>query len=142
MSTYVTVNSQMNLEFFPDNDSCRFRTRFQQPLFTQGLWVVALMDFKSKCSIKLYNQVYLYSDVCDDSIVDGVMKPLLRRFILPSTGNDTIDLEFSILQYVPVRKSEIYDMEFYLTDEKGNPISFLSEPVSITLHFKSYPFFK
>ena len=65
--------------------------------------------------------------------------PLLRRLI-----NDHVGYWAEIYElpnYVPVKRSEITDIEFYIKDEAGNYASLLTNPVSITLHFRSFPFY-
>lgn len=72
-------------------------------------------------------------------MVDGIFQPLPRRICLIST--DTDYYTFDNLLYISTIKIEVVDMEFYLTDENGDLAKFLPQPVSLTLHFKSYPFF-
>lgn len=72
-------------------------------------------------------------------IVDGEKKPLLRKFLCNTTGNWTSN--FTNPQYVSVKQNEIYDIDMYITDKNNNLASFLNQPVTLTLHFKSYPFF-
>ena len=43
--------------------------------------------------------------------------------------------------YLPILKQEIYELEFYIETEAGDLASFLSEPLMITLRFKSYPIY-
>ena len=72
-------------------------------------------------------------------MVGGIFQPLLRRICLIST--DTYYYTFDNLLYISTIKIEVFDIEFYLTDENGDLAKFLPQPVSLTLHFKSYPFF-
>jgi hypothetical protein len=72
-------------------------------------------------------------------MVNGIFQPLLRRLCLIST--DTDYYTFDNLLYISTIKSEVFDIKFYLTDENGDLAKFLTQSVSLTLHFKSYPFF-
>ena len=74
-------------------------------------------------------------DVCGDAFVNGSSKPVLRRIITNENGNHLPILNIS---YLPVRKTSITEIELYITDEYGNLRSFISEAVSITLHFRLF----
>lgn len=97
-------------------------------------WKVALVDIKLSSN----NDLYIYANICGDVIVDGNKQPLLKRICCCS---QTEYYHFDQLAYIPVVKSEIRDIEFFITDMQGSHASFLKNPVSITLHFRSYPYF-
>jgi hypothetical protein len=85
------------------------------------------------------SSLYLHSNVCEESIVDGLEKSLLRRLISTSMGNwITI---FDSPHYNPVRTNIVYHIEIYITTEKDQLASFLNNTSTVTLHFKSFPFF-
>jgi len=134
----MIVNSDQCQSFFPSNKAYHFRTHLKAPLSLQGTWKVAFI-YLTESSPLPYKKLYLYSDICEDSIVDGEYHPLLRRLI-----NDHVGYWAEIYElpnYVPVKRSEITDIEFYIKDEAGNYASLLTNPVSITLHFRSFPFY-
>ena len=141
MSIYMVLNSDENLNIFPNNMTYRFRAKLQAPLLLKGTWVVALIDIKTTCDIKIPpSQLYVYSvysDICGDSIVDGVQRPLLRRILI---NKGIVNKDFNSLWYVPVKFSEIRDIEIYINDKHNQCPSFLKDPLTLTLHFKSYPF--
>ena len=136
----MIINSDQCQSLFPSNKAYHFRTHLKAPLSLQGTWKVALTEiYITESSPLPYKKLYLYSNICGDSIVDGEYHPLLRRLI-----NDHVGYWAEIYElpnYVPVKRSEIIDIEFYIKDEAGNYTSLLTNPVSITLHFRSFPFY-
>ena len=96
------------------------------------------MEVNISSSISKSNDIYLHSDICDDSNVNGNRKPLLRRLMTVEPGNWSAILETP--HYVPVKLSEIDNIEIYITDEHGGLVSFLDYPSTVTLHFKAFPF--
>lgn len=140
MSFYMIVNSQQSASVFPDNKPFKFFTHLKSKLALNGVWKVALIDIKIPPNNHMFEQkdVYLFSNMCGESIIDGVYKPLLRRVCLSSSESDLF--YFRHTSYVSVIKNELFDIEFYITDEHGDRASFLTRPVTLTLHFKAYPF--
>ena len=139
MSHYVTISSNNNLKYFPDNKAYNFRTTFQAPLVLKGNWMVALVDaFIVEPSSKVRYSLCLYSDVSDGYTLHGENSSLLRVIHSRKSGNwvNTYDKP----QYLPVKKSEIRELEICIKDRKGNLATVLKSSVMLTLHFKSYPF--
>lgn len=140
MSFYMIVNSNQNLDYFPNNKPFKFWTHLQSPLNLKGMWKIALVDVKIDVNT-LYESkdVYLYCNICGESLVDGTLQPLLRRISLLSSESGFYSFEH--LSYMNVTKYDFYDVEFYIKDEHGDLCTFLVNPVTLTLHLKSYPFF-
>lgn len=140
MSFYMIVNSQQSASVFRDNKPFHFFTHLKSKLSLNGVWKVAVVDIKIPLDSDVFLQkdVYLFCNMCGESIVDGVYQPLLRRICLSASESDLFS--FQHISYVPVIKNELFDIEFYITDEHGDKPPFLTRPVSLTLHFKSYPF--
>lgn len=140
MSVYMVFNSEKHSIYYPNNQPHNFIVNLATPLQLNGFWMVALVDFKTEGSTFLHTHCYLYSDICGDSIVDGVMQPLLRRFWCENSTDDYA-LVFNDRQYKPVMKTVINSIRFYLKDADGAFLSFLTKPVTITLHLKAHPFY-
>lgn len=139
MSHYVIIHSDESAEYFPGNRSFHFRTHFQSPLNLDGVWKVALVDINlATNSPKTKQNVYMYSDICSESFVDGEKENLLRVLRVQKVANwsQTFDSPF----YITVNKSEIRDIEILIKTGKGDFASFLTDRVTITLHFRQYPF--
>lgn len=77
--------------------------------------------------------IYIYSDCIRDQIVGDTMAPLLRTFTMKKGG---IDTEFNQILYKEIEKGYIETIEINLRTEYGDLVSFESNTLSVTLHFK------
>lgn len=141
MSFYVIVNSNQSLDFFPNNTPSYFCVHLKTPLQLQGIWKVGLSEIyiHENHIVSSHRHLYVYTNICGESIVDGESQPLLRRLI--SNENGSWMNIFQPVFYLTVNKTQIYDIEFYIKTDSNQLASFLSSPVTLTLHFKAYPFF-
>lgn len=139
MSIYITMSSNKCLEYFPQNKSYTFKSHLSTPLLLEGTWKIALVEADIACTISKSDAIYLYSDICGESILDGEQRPLLRILPATSMGNWLTVVETPF--YVPIKNKNIYDIDIYITTERNNLASFLDQPSTITLHLKSFPFF-
>lgn len=140
MSFYMIVNSDRCSEYFPTNTAYRFSTYLKFPLALTGSWKVALAEIKvsdNRMHADSHRDVYVYSSICEESIVDGEKQSLLRRLFHNDGDYATV---LPTLFYVPVKENEIDRFDVYIKDGDGNYASFLKGSTSVTLHFKKYPF--
>ena len=140
---YIYVKSDESDEYFVDNKTHKFQVHLQLPLYFYGKWKVALAQFhateKGKSSSKADEGLYVYTDLCKESIVYGEERPLLKR--LEKSGKGKWDYAFDTPFYVPVKKQELREFEIYIKRELNKDATELIKPVYLTLHFKQYPFF-
>lgn len=135
MSRYMIVQSDQNQDYFPDNTPYNFKIKLPEPVMLQGDWTVALTEItmredrgnKDTCIL------YIYTNICSESFINGVNVPLLRRVVSINKGNFT----FAPCYYIPVIKSELSEIEFTLENEQGHLAKHLKNPVSLTLHLAS-----
>jgi len=139
MSIYITMSSDKSLEYFPHNKAYKFKSHLSAPLLLEGTWRIALVEADIACTLSKTSAIYLYSDICGESIVDGEQRPLLRRLPATSVGNWLTVVETPF--YVPIKNNNIYDIDVNITTDQGDIASFLDQPSTITLHLKSFPFF-
>ena len=101
---------------------------------------MALLEFYCTIPSKAINDeaLHLFCNVCKESIIDCELKPILCRIL--TTKKSQRLLTFLTPFHLPILKQEIYEMEFYIETANGKMASFLSEPLMITLRFRSYPF--
>lgn len=139
---YIYVKSDESSEYFDHNKTYKFKVHLQLPLYFYGKWKVALVQFhateKGKSSSKADEGLYVYTDLCKESIVYGEERALLRR--LEKTEKGKWDYTFDTPFYVPVKK-ELREFEIYIWREHDKDATELNKPVYLTLHFKQYPFF-
>ena len=116
MSIYVTMSSDQCLDYFNLNTPYIFKSHLRNPLILNGLCKVALVEADITTNYSIEASLYLHSSVCEESIVYGLEKLLLRRLTSTSMGNwVTI---FDSPHYHPVKTNIAYDIEIYMTTEK------------------------
>lgn len=141
MDSIVYIRSDECDDYFPQNKPFKFKIHLKTPLILKGFWTMALLEFYCSLPSKAKNDsvLHIFCNVCKESILEGELKQILRR-IPPSKRGQWL-YSFATPFYLRVAKQEIYEMEFYIETESGELASFLSEPLMITLRFKSYPFY-
>lgn len=136
MSFHMVLNSDKSLNHFPDNKPCHFRTVIKIPLVLRGIWKVALLEIGFQQQNPIHQNLYIYCSVCSGTIVDGEVTQLLRRLYT----DDHCYYVFELPHYVDVIKTEVNVIEIQIRDDTGQIVTLLTQPVSLTLQFKAYPF--
>ena len=136
MEHYLYLKSdQSNILF-----EAKFRIQLNCPLYLEGRWKVALVEFhateKGKSNSKADGGLYIYTDMCRESIVQGEERPLLRR--LEKTGKGRWDYILDSPFYIDVRMKDLRTFEIYIQPESDTDTTHLSKPVYLTLHLKRY----
>lgn len=139
MSIYVVLSSDGSSPYYPDNSPYKFKSHLNAPIVLGGTWKVALLEAEIQCSKSIEDTIYIHSSICQDSIVEGEKKTLLRRLMCIRPGDWTSILETP--HYIPVNTKELFDVDIYITNRYDSQASFLNQPSTLTLHFKSFPFF-
>lgn len=140
MSFYVIANSNQSLNLFPGNSPFHFRLHLNTPLILDGVWKVGLSEvYIQDNPVWTDHHLYIYCSVCDKSVIDGDSRALLRR-LMPNE-NGLWKHIFNPTFYLTVSKSQINNIEFSIKTDTNKFASFLTQPVTLTLHFKHYPFF-
>ena len=93
---------------------------------------------KGKSNSKADGGLYIYTDMCRESIVQGEERPLLRR--LEKTGKGRWDYILDSPFYIDVRMKDLRTFEIYIQRESDTDTTHLSKPVYLTLHLQRYPF--
>ena len=141
MDRYVYVNSDESDAYFPDNEVHRFKVHLETPLMLEGLWKVGLIEFRAKLGkskpVK-EDSLLVFTNLCSESVVNGVQQPLLRR--LEKNVRDGWSYILDSVIYLTVKKSEVLEFDVYIKTDSGTSPSFLQSPIKLTLHFKRYPF--
>ena len=133
------MSSDRALNYFPQNNTYNFKTHLNAPLLLDGVWKVALVDVDIVSNTSKTEAIYLYSSICGESIVEGEKKPLLHRLPVTITGNWSTNIEAPF--NVPVKYINIYEIDINITKNQDDLASFIDQPSTVTLHFKSFPFF-
>ena len=142
MERYLYIRSDESTAYFSDNKVYRFKVHLSLSLSLNGIWRLALAEFRtvedSKSKLKSVDVLYIYSDICKESIVHGVEQPLLKRLVKNKRKSWEYLLE--TLYYLPVKKKELREFQIYIKAADGTFASDLKEPLHLTLHLKQYPF--
>lgn len=80
--------------------------------------------------------LYVYSPIVSDQFVGDTRVPLLR--VLPFERGDfhTKSVRYDHVYYLPLSRSNIHDIEIYITDDTGNLVPFDTGRVIVILHFR------
>lgn len=144
MELYVHISDSESNNIFNDNRSYHFKVQLKLPLHFDGYWKVALCEISihPDPNVKkkdLSDHLFIYSNICQESIVNGVKQTLLRR--IEKNTRDSWNYVFDSPFYFPLKKSEIQELEISIKTADGELASFVTSPVHLTLHFKRYPFY-
>lgn len=148
MSIYVVVRSGDSAEHFPDNSPRRFRVMLNNPIrMNPQEWCVGLCELYCE-QIALSDrsrtaggggEIYVNCNVCQSSLVGQSEDRLLRRTAL-HPKKAYLDVTFNPVFYLPVTVSECREILIEFKDITGRLATFITGPVSATLHFKRRPF--
>lgn len=145
MDRYLYVRSDESDRYFSDNEVYKFKVHLHLPLTLKGFWKVGLLEFhaetqpRSKPSQKRDQTLYVFTDLCEGSILSGSEQSLLRR--LESNTKTGWHYVFENAFYLPVKKKELTEFEVIIKGTGGSIPSFLKSPLHLTLHLKPYPFY-
>lgn len=149
MDRYIYVKSDESTAYFSDNESYRFRVQLDAPLILNGSWRIALTEFYAEMNpppsrsrsprVRMTDAVYIYTDLCKESIVHGEERSMLRR--LDRNTDDGWDYMLDTYYYLPVTKKEVREFTVYIKRGDGSNATDLKQPVHLTLHLKQYPFY-
>lgn len=140
MAHHLILRSDQSMNYYPDNKPCHFKVKLQQNLELSGKWKIALLEITLTENVKrrLIDSLYIYSNICGESIINGSTAPLLRRVVVSNKEN-TI---FTSPYYIPVVKSEVNEIEIIIKNHKGIIVdNLLKQPVTLVIHLRPYPFY-
>lgn len=102
MSIFAIFSSDSSLQYFPQNKVYRLKCHLNTPLNLEGGWKVVLVEANISCSkaLKVQRPLCVFSSICEESIVDGDKKPLLRK--LQDSSPNNWNAIFKVGHYVPV----------------------------------------
>jgi hypothetical protein len=149
MSMRMILRSSDDEELF-GNTAHDFKVNLDQQTLLNSHWVVALTEI-NLCYIdtsKIIKDLYVYSNVCKDTIAGKSETSLLRRVHKNKDSTNQIKIKkkstmitnFDSPYYVPVRTGELDQIHVFIKDEHGQECSFLNRQACVVLHLKKFPF--
>jgi hypothetical protein len=140
MDRYVYITSDESNSYFTDNQASNFKVHLNTPLILNGFWKVGLLEFHAKHTKSIKQEaLYIFTDICKESILNGTEQPLLRR--LEPNGRNFWNYILDPVIYLPVKRKVINEFEIDIKTANGSHPSLLMSPLHLTLHFKPYPFY-
>lgn len=136
MSLRIVVSSEDGKDLFSNNKPFDFRVKLNQRIQLDDYWVVAVTEFSTteRNDLGKKPELFIFSDICQNSFIGNNEQPLLRRIYFDSIKQNNII--YDTPYYIPVRQGGIQHIHFYIKDDKGQDASFLKQKVTITLHLK------
>lgn len=85
-----------------------------------------------------YNNLYIYSDIVDYTLVGDTESPLLRIIEYEQSNkiNNNYHIEFQNYHYLPVSKSDFDEISILIRGDTGETIRFIKGITIIILHFR------
>ena len=136
---YLYLSSLDSKQLYPSNASNRFIINLPKALKISGLWEVCLTEviyFQDFTTQKKPQFLLIHSDICEESVINGVKLPILQRCFIPEINNKFVQEVFTHTHYVKMRKQELDRIEIYITSETGESVSFKKDFLWCTLHLK------
>ncbi len=133
----IFICSDQSITYYPENKPFHFKVNLTDSIYLEGeKWEMAMMDFYTPALMnkKGQRELYIFCDLCMGVNVFHHQFSLLRR-IFPTTSNNWNNI-FSNPLYLPVKKSDIQDIEINILSESGEEASFLNQRLSFTLHIR------
>lgn len=136
----IFIRSDQSNDFFPENSPYHFKVLLRDPLYLHASkWEVALLDFYTPEKInasKKNRELFIFCDACTGVTVYWHAYYSLLRRVFPTNQNNWNHV-FAYPIFVPVKKTEIHELDFHIYDESGREASFLSKQLSFTLQVKT-----
>uniref|UniRef100_A0A1I8AQF7 PAS domain-containing protein n=1 Tax=Steinernema glaseri TaxID=37863 RepID=A0A1I8AQF7_9BILA len=79
---------------------------------------------------------FVYSNICDLSILGNSRSNLLRIMKVQGEHGDIVSQDFNPIQYIPVLNKNVQTIEIMICDSVGAPINFQYGDVIVVLHFR------
>lgn len=101
------------------------------PLEIEG-YVCGIIEMSGKIS-SYKGDLYLCSDICEESVVGEVIMPVMRSIMRRPNGVIINDIKHVI--WLKIKRPHISSMRFYISNTKGDIMSFGEDKLKCTLLF-------
>ena len=133
MSIRLVLRSSDSQQVYNGNTPHDFMVHLPKPKpkHLQGHWTISLLEFNLSVATP-QPELYVCSNLCQDSIVGDRELPLLRLMNLKKAENIIYNYPYQ----VPLRLGEFQDVRVYIRDASNQPASFLKGVTTVTLLLK------
>lgn len=99
MSLRMVLSSDDGKMYYPDNRPFDFRIKLNRQIQLEGYWVMAMTEISS-VERGSQKELYVYSDICQDTFIGDTEQPLLRRITF--NNKDSNNIIFENPYYIPL----------------------------------------
>ena len=126
----MVLKSSDSPSVHPNNRPTDFRVRLPRPFPLEGKWTVELTEFHNTNVEQTSDcEIFVFSSICDESIVGEHKKPLLRQIVVEDAKNVIYLRPYRI----PLRLNNFSDVHVYIRDKQDRDVSFLTGESTVTL---------
>lgn len=130
---YLSHNDSISI--YEGNHPEDFIVDFNDHIELNSASTVELIEFKCKLSQKSYANVYIFSDICENSILNATSQPILRAIKL--SGAKNISTSFSNPIQLKTAIGVMKSCRIYITNKDTSRLSFRLLEAEVTLRFKN-----
>jgi hypothetical protein len=107
----MLIKSSDSLELYSDNKPYDFYVHLPRPLTLMGYWTVSLLSLEVCMFSNKRADLYVYTNLCENTIVGDKELPLLRRVYLKRSSRNEI---YTHPYEVPTRLGQVQDVHIYI----------------------------
>ena len=127
----MVVSSSDSSEYYPENVPTDFRIRLPEILHLKGTWTCSLRDIK--CVTTSDVDLYVYSDIVEDSYVHNKKLPLLQ-YVTGEEGQVTRHFSGPITSRLA--RPDVGTIHIYIKDSQMKKAPLTEEHTTCTLRFE------
>ena len=124
--------------FYKHNSNNTFTIELGQSYDLDGHWTIELLEFKCLFGDVKPDMLHVHCDICEESLAVNQHVPLLRVISIPRTKYKRFETSFNVPFAIKVMVSKLQRLKIYITDGKGQLVSFTKEPVYMTVRIKQH----
>ena len=128
---FIFLSFEDSLSYHQDNTPSNFVVELKERLQLIGEWEVGICDFF--CSETISQKFCIFSDIVDYSYARNSLEPLLLTLIPSNSSSSYI---FPKIFHFPINVNSLTRIRIYIKDNQLWLLSTLTDPVSVTLHFR------
>jgi hypothetical protein len=134
---YLFLASSDSKEFYPENIPSQFIVQLPHILQLQGDWFCALRSFDYRGDTVLPPELYICSDICEDSIVRNTQTSVLQYINTPEKTK-SLSLQFKDPYYLKITQTQLNRIKFCLLSSTLTQTNISTGTVHCILHLKKW----
>ena len=131
---FLYLKSNDSISRFPNNSNSDFIVQLAENMSFNRKLSVAIAEFQ--CPPIMSDDVedlYIYCDICHESYVGELKRPVLRR-VFHNSDNKSKQIIFTRPLYIPLRQFEFHQIRIYIKTSTDKDVIFKEGVVKCTLH--------